>query len=210
MKGGSTALLHFCISLPRAASAGAARRRLGSSAADQGPEGGPRSAPERSPRALRERVPPDLRLATPPRIHAGRATASGHRAVPKHEAKLCEELERDCGRSGESERGERELSVWFGTHQQHAHPVRHGRREMRVLAVAGMRVDIAPMPMVEANGNKPISPLSVAAEPHCVSVKELQLGRRTFKVPPEVSLCSANGQVLACGRLRGASIHRAK
>jgi hypothetical protein len=29
-------------------------------------------------------------------------------------------------------------------------------------------------------------------------------------VPPEDSLCSANGQVLACGRLRGASIHRAK
>jgi hypothetical protein len=163
MKGGSTALLHFVATccVTQDASAGAARRRLGSSAADQGPEGGPRSAPERSPRALRERVPPELRLATPPRIQAGRATASGHRAVPKHEAKLCEELERDCG---ESERGE--------------HPVRHGRREVRVLAVDGMEVDIAPMPMVEANGNKPISPLSVAAEPHCVSIKELQLGRR--------------------------------
>jgi hypothetical protein len=84
--------------------------------------------------------------------------------VPKHEAKLCEELERDCGRTGESERGE--------------HPVRHGPREVRVLAVAGMEVGIVPMPMVEANGNKPISPLSVAAEPHCVSIKELQLGRR--------------------------------
>jgi len=33
-------------------------------------------------------------------------------------------------------------------------------------------------PTVEANGNKPISPLSVAAEPPCVSVNELQLGRR--------------------------------
>ena len=87
--------------------------------------------------------------------------------MPKHEAKLCEELEQDCGRSGESERGELKF-------------VRHGRREMRALAVAGMRVDILPMPMVEANGNKPISPLSVVAEPHCVSVKELQLGRRSF------------------------------
>jgi hypothetical protein len=87
--------------------------------------------------------------------------------VPKHEAKLCEELERDCGRSGESERGELRF-------------VRHGRHEARVLAVAGMRVDILPMPMVEANGNKPISPLSVVAEPHCVSVKERQLGRRSF------------------------------
>jgi hypothetical protein len=56
------------------ASAGAARRRLGSSAADQGPEGGPRSPPERSPRALRERVRPEVRLETPPRIPAGRAT----------------------------------------------------------------------------------------------------------------------------------------
>jgi hypothetical protein len=102
--------------------------------------------------------------------------------VPKHEAKLCEELERDCGRSGESEPGEQGLWVRFGTHQRHADPVRHGRREMRTLALAGMGVDIVPMPMVEANGNKPISPLSVAAEPHCVSIKELQLGRRSLNI----------------------------
>jgi hypothetical protein len=100
---------------------------------------------------------------------------------------LCEELERDGGRSGEGERG--------------------GRRDLRTLAVTG-KVDI--VPMVEANGSKPISPLSVAAEPHCVSIKELQLGRRSFNSPPEDSFCSAYGQVLACGRLRGASIHRAK
>ena len=162
----------------RDASAGAARRRLGSSAADQGPEGGPRSAPERSPRALRERVRPEVRLETPLRIPAGRATASGHRAVPKHEAKLCEELERDGGSSGE---GERELSVWLAARQQHAHPVRHGRRDQRARAVTEMTVGI--VPMVEANGSKPISPLSVAAEPHCVSIKELQLGRRSFNSP---------------------------
>ena len=169
-------LLLYCISLPRAASAGAARRRLGSSAADQGPEGGPRSAPERSPRALRERVPPELRLATPPRIPAGRATASGHRAVPKHEAKLCEELERDSG-----SRGEGEWSVWFAARQQRAHSARHGRRDQRARAVTEMTVGI--VPMVEANGSKPISPLSVAAEPHCVAIKELQLGRRSFSSP---------------------------
>ena len=78
--------------------------------------------------------------------------------MPKHEAKLCEELKRDCGRSGEGERG-----------------VRHGRRDLRALAVTG-KVDI--VPMVEANGSKPISPLSVAAELPCVSENELQLGRR--------------------------------
>jgi hypothetical protein len=100
--------------------------------------------------------------------------------VPKHEAKLCEELKRHCGRSGEGERGEYELSVWFGTRQQHADSVRHGRRDLRTLAVTG-KVDI--VPMVEANGSKPISPLSVAAEPHCVSIKELQLGRRSFNSP---------------------------
>ena len=160
--------------------AGAARRRLGSSAADQGPEGGPRSAPERPPRTLRERVCPEVRLETPPRIPAGRATASGHRAVPKHEAKLCEELKLDSGRRGEGERGEYVLSAWFGTRQQHADSVRHGRRDLRTLAVTG-KVDI--VPMVEANGSKPISPLSVAAEPHCVSIKELQLGRRSFNSP---------------------------
>ena len=77
--------------------------------------------------------------------------------MPKHEAKLCEELKRDCGRSGE------------------------GERDLRALAVTGMTVGI--VPMVEANGSKPISPLSVAAEPHCVSIKELQLGRRSFNSP---------------------------
>ena len=82
--------------------------------------------------------------------------------MPKHEAKLCEELERDCGSSGEGERG-------------------HGRRDLRALAVTGMDVDM--VPMVEANGSKPISPLSVAAEPHCVSIKEVQLGRRAFNSP---------------------------
>ena len=81
--------------------------------------------------------------------------------MPKHEAKLCEELERDGGSSGEGEHGE--------------------RRDQRALAVTEMTVGI--VPMVEANGSKPISPLSVAAEPHCVSIKELQLGRRAFNGP---------------------------
>jgi hypothetical protein len=101
--------------------------------------------------------------------------------VPKHEAKLCEELERDGGSNDEGERGEYELSARFGARQQHAHSVRHGRRNLRALAVTGMTVDI--VPMVEANGSKPISPLSVPAEPHCVSIKELQLGRRSFNRP---------------------------
>jgi hypothetical protein len=98
--------------------------------------------------------------------------------VPKHEAKLCEELERDGGSNDEGERGEYEL--WFGARQPHAHSVGHRRRDRRALAVTG-KVDM--MPMVEANGNKPISPLSVAAEPHCVAIKELQLGRRSFNSP---------------------------
>ena len=38
-------------------------------------------------------------------------------------------------------------------------------------------------PTVEANGNKPISFLSVAAEPHCASVDELQSGRRSSRFP---------------------------
>ena len=77
--------------------------------------------------------------------------------MPKHEAKLCEELERDCDTSGE------------------------GERDQRALDVTGMTVGM--VPMVEANGSKPISPLSVAAEPHCVAIKELQLGRRSFSSP---------------------------
>lgn len=55
-------------------------------------------------------------------------------------------------------------------------PGRHAQCEVRAIAGAGDEFDI--VPAVEANGNKPISPLSVAAEPHCVS-KELHLGRRS-------------------------------
>jgi len=81
--------------------------------------------------------------------------------VPKHEAKLCEELDRDGGSSGEGDHGE--------------------RHDQRALSVTGMTVGM--VPMVEANGSKPISPLSVAAEPHCVAIKERQLGRRSFSSP---------------------------
>lgn len=69
----------------------------------------------------------------------------------------------------------------MGTHRQQADAVRQARRGMRA-GPAGIGVDMVPVdmvPMVEANGNKPISPLSVTAEPRCVSVKELQLGRRS-------------------------------
>jgi hypothetical protein len=100
--------------------------------------------------------------------------------VPKHEAKLCEELERDGGSKDEGECGEYGLSVWFAARQPHAHSDSHRRRDRRALAVT-RKVDM--VPMVEANGNKPISPLSVAAEPRCVAIKELQLGRRSFNSP---------------------------
>ena len=46
------------------------------------------------------------------------------------------------------------------------------------------QIGVDEVPMVEANGNKPISPLSVTAEPLCVSVKELQLGRRSMSILP--------------------------
>ena len=162
--------------------------------------GGPRSAAALSPRSLRKGVRPDVRLETPPWIPAGRAPASGHRAVPKHEARLSVGLRRHDPRGlGDS--------------------------------------DI--VPKVEANGNKPISPLSVAAEPHCVSGKNCSWGgghpnttarrifcshtrsrgatpgqsARTTHVRPG-SFASAETvnvrQVADCGRLRGASIHRAK
>ena len=42
------------------------------------------------------------------------------------------------------------------------------------------------VPMVSANGNKPITPLSDAAEPHCVSVKDCSWGGGSHLViPPE-------------------------
>ena len=89
---------------------------------------------------------------------------------------MSEELERDSGDCGESDGDELWLSAPVGTHRQQADAVRQARRGMRA-GPAGIGVDM--VPMVEANGNKPISPLSVTAEPRCVSVKELQLGRRS-------------------------------
>ena len=86
--------------------------------------------------------------------------------MPKHEANVGEERVRDCGRSEASEGG--------------ADAVRHERYDVRAAATE-WEVDM--VTMVEANGNKPISPLSVAAEPHCVSIKELQLGRRSINSP---------------------------
>ena len=69
----------------------------------------------------------------------------------------------------------REPSGWFGG--QHRTECRTSR-ESRVGAFVGTVEKFDIEPTVEANGNKPMSPLSVAAEPPCVSENELQLGRR--------------------------------
>ena len=127
--------------------------------------------------------------------------------MPKHEAKLCEERKRAYGRSDEGERGEYELSMGLGTRQQHGDSVRHGRRDLRTLAVTG-KVDV--VPMVEANGSKPISPSASPLNRIVCLLRNCSWGGGRSTVPPEDSYCSAYGQVLACGRLRGASIHRAK
>ena len=209
-------LLLYCIRLPRAASAGARVATTGLEWRVPGPPGGPRSATAWSPRSLRERVRPDVRLETPPRMSVGRATASGHRAVLKHEASCRED---EWGRNGENNE-DRE-----GSHR-HDMPWRHASDQCQVCAVSGDEIDV--VPTVEANGNKPISPLSVAAEPHCVSVKNCSWGGGA-SIPPEDASCSRlstaaavsarsaarkdllqGSQVAACGRLRGASIHRAK
>ena len=105
-----------------------------------------------------------VRLETPPRMSVGRATASGHRAVLKHEASCRED---EWGRNGENNE-DRE-----GSHR-HDMPWRHASDQCQVCAVSGDEIDV--VPTVEANGNKPISPLSVAAEPHCVSVKNCSWG----------------------------------
>jgi len=71
----------------------------------------------------------------------------------------------------------RERNCQFGPHRQHVAPMRHDPWELHGIAASEDEFDI--VPTVEANGNEPISPLSVAAEPQCVSVKELHLGRRS-------------------------------
>ena len=55
----------------------------------------------------------------------------------------------------------------------------HASPALRIVcASAGSEDQFDIEPTVEANGNKPISPLSVAAELLCVSENEQQLGRR--------------------------------
>jgi hypothetical protein len=52
-------------------------------------------------------------------------------------------------------------------------------RQRPAHGVRGTGHEVGVMPTVEANGNDPISPLSVAAEPAlCLVSKERQLGRR--------------------------------
>jgi hypothetical protein len=63
-----------------------------------------------------------------------------------------------------------------GDQRRECVPEHDDQCEVHAIAAAGDEFDI--VPTVEANGNEPISPLSIAAEPHCVS-KELQLGRRS-------------------------------
>ena len=123
----------------------------------RGGDGGPRSAIAGSPRSLRERVPPELRHETPPRM-AGRATMSGHRAELRHEATLGEDWDRPKGDCDENRPEEGEHC--HRTVPDHCEPC-----ESQGHAVTGEEYHI--VPTVEANGNKPISPLSVSAEPRC-------------------------------------------
>lgn len=126
--------------------------------------GGLRSAIARFPRSLREKVCPEVRLETPPRMPTGRATASGHRAVLRHEAKL------EGGWNGPNElrKGVRGTAGPAGetwSHHQPVAPRRQAPEGRRAPGATAWEYDI--VPTVEANGNKPISPLSVAADPRC-------------------------------------------
>ena len=102
---------------------------------------------------------------------------SGHRAVLRHEATLEAEQDRPRRSDEEDRRRARARDGRFDAHRQWISPGRHAPSPPRGCAVTGEEYHI--VPTVEANGNKPITPLSVTAEPRCVSVKELQLGRRS-------------------------------
>jgi hypothetical protein len=170
-------LLLYCNRVPRAANAGTRVATTGLEWRVRRPDGGPRSAIAWSPRSLRERVRPDVRLETPPRMSVRRATASGHRAVLKHEAIWVGEERRPTGEGDHKREGSRHHDVPL----HRAGRCRHG-----CVGENGLNI----VPTMEANGNKPISPLSVTAEPHCVSVKNCSWGGGRFKVPPEDSSCS--------------------
>ena len=97
-------------------------------------------------------------------MSAGRATVSGHRAVLKHEAKMWEDGVRESGGTDRKASAHRHHHAMLVSHAlPHAPCARQGR------VVIGGEFDI--VPTVEANGNDPISPLSVAADSRCVSVR---------------------------------------
>jgi hypothetical protein len=76
---------------------------------------------------------------------------SGHRAVRKHEATL------------EMDRGRTERAGETGDGDTRGALLHHRPRQAH--GVRGTGHEVGVMPTVEANGNDPISPLSVAAEP---------------------------------------------
>ena len=161
---------------------------------------------------IRDRRAGRVRPRSGPRARCGRGFALKYasrrrrgfpRGAPRRQGTgPCRSTRQNCVRSwsesGRSDEGERgEMSVWFGTRRSTVIPSATGARPARARRD---RNEVGMVPMVEANGSKPISPLSVAAEPHCVSIKELQLGRRAFnqsrlkiRSVPRTAKCSPAG-----------------
>ena len=84
--------------------------------------------------------------------------------MPKHEARLSVERRRAAGRREDEGSARQRCTI-----PEHPDPC-----SMHGIDKTEDEFDI--VPTVEANGNKPISPLSVAAEPRCVSVKNCSWG----------------------------------
>ena len=169
MKGGSTALLH---SLPRAAMPECRSRRRGASDAARGPRRRPRTATGRA--RPRSRSPEHA-------ASVGRMPWS---------APCEEEVSRECASA--SERSRRGLVVGWRIPPDVDGPCRWRPRGVRP---RDARSDgETTCPMVAANGNKPIIPLSDAAEPRCVSVKNCSWGGGShLRLPPSVLHSGSSG-----------------
>ena len=115
-----------------------------------------------------------LRSPWVPWMRPGPTAPTEWRAVPEHEVDVKGRLEMT---EVMDERSLRDDPSGQSGRQHHVECHTSPETRMRCAFVSpAEEFDIEPT--VEANGNKPISPLSVAAEPRSVSENELQLGKR--------------------------------
>jgi hypothetical protein len=198
MKGGSTALLHF---VATCCMTRVPERRGGDWA--------------RVPR-IRDRRAGRVRPRSGPRARCGRGFALKYasrrrrefpRGAPRRQGTGPCSSTRQCGLAMEAGRAERTTTrgrahTSTTTSRATCHP--------QTREAWGRKTKSTSCQRWKRTGTSPSHPSASPLNRIVCLLRNCSWGGGLSLVPPEDSFCSAYGQVLACGRLRGASIHRAK